>query len=75
MIKNLLLTKSDQIIFTMGASFVILAIILFIYTLKHPKLGAEGKHKWMRICLFVSIGSLNLCGIFYILYFLNIPIF
>lgn len=69
MLKNILLSKGDWLIFAMGVVFVILAILLFIYTLKHPKLGAEGRHRWMRIALFISIASLNLCGIFYILYF------
>ena len=44
---------SDQLIFLMGLFFVILAIMILKYTLKHPRLGAEGKHKIMRIGLFI----------------------
>lgn len=44
---------SDQLIFLMGLFFVILAIMILRYTLKHPRLGAEGKHKIMRIGLFI----------------------
>lgn len=49
---------SDQLIFLMGLFFVILAIMILKYTLKHPRLGAEGKHKIMRIGLFISIAAL-----------------
>lgn len=38
------------------------------YTLKHPRLGAEGKHKIMRIGLFISIAALAFCGVCYMLY-------
>lgn len=57
---------SDQLIFLMGLFFVILAIMILRYTLKHPRLGAEGKHKIMRIGLFISIAALAFCGVCYI---------
>ena len=56
---------SDQLIFLMGLFFVILAIMILRYTLKHPRLGAEGKHKIMRIGLFISIAALAFCGVCY----------
>ena len=59
---------SDQLIFLMGLFFVILAIMILRYTLKHPRLGAEGKHKIMRIGLFISIAALAFCGVCYMLY-------
>ena len=59
---------SDQLIFLMGLFFVIPAIMILKYTLKHPRLGAEGKHKIMRIGLFISIAALAFCGVCYMLY-------